>query len=437
MKSRNKIAIIGGGFTGLVAAYKLSKAGFDVSIFEKAPCIGGLASGFNIHGNNLEKTYHHIFKTDKEIISLARELGVDKKLNWLDSSIGLFLKNKFYAFTTPFDLMKFSPLSFINRIRAGLVVLFLQRFENWQEFKEISAYEWMNRYAGNSVTKIIWEPLLRGKFYKYFDKISMAWLWARIHIRASSREKGFLREKLGYFIGGFNIIIYALEKYLTKNNVQIFLNSDIKEVLYDKLGIMIKTDNKTFRFAKLIATVPSPEFAKLIKNNKNLNKEYLDKLNAIKYLGMVSLVFSSTQHLGNFYWNSIHDLNFPFLIFVNHTKLVDRKHYQGKYIYYVGAYVPDDHDYFRINDHMIINEWFTYVKKLFPEFKEKNVLEKHLFKFKNAQHIVDLSYENKIPDFQTPLKNVYLANFSQIFPEDRGINLAVREGNRIASIVSC
>jgi hypothetical protein len=58
-----------------------------------------------------------------------------------------------------------------------------------------------------------------------------------------------------------------------------------------------------------------------------------------------------------------------------------------------------------------------------------------LFRFRTAQHIVDTAYEDKIPDYRTPLPGVFLANFSQIFPEDRGTNFAVREGLKMAALL--
>ena len=61
--------------------------------------------------------------------------------------------------------------------------------------------------------------------------------------------------------------------------------------------------------------------------------------------------------------------------------------------------------------------------------------EKHIFRFRAAQHIVDTDYERKIPGYKTPLPGVYLANFSQIFPEDRGTNFAVRDGLKIAAMI--
>ena len=174
------------------------QAGNKVTILEQNSDIGGLAGDFKIEGSSIERAYHHIFKTDTTIIDLANELGVGDKLSWHDSSVSIYYGDKLYPFKGAVDLIKFSPLSFPNRIRAGLVALYLQKTNNWKKFQKVSAYDWMLKAAGKQVTKVIWEPLLRGKFDKYFDKVSMAWLWARIHVRAQSREVG--GEKLGYFV---------------------------------------------------------------------------------------------------------------------------------------------------------------------------------------------------------------------------------------------
>jgi hypothetical protein len=72
---------------------------------------------------------------------------------------------------------------------------------------------------------------------------------------------------------------------------------------------------------------------------------------------------------------------------------------------------------------------------MFPDFDAARAGERHVFRFKAAQHIVDTDYEKKIPDYRTPLPGVFLANFSQVFPEDRGTNYAVREGEKIAEMV--
>jgi protoporphyrinogen oxidase len=132
MNSR-KVAIIGAGIGGLTAGFELSKKGYKVTVFEKEKEIGGLLSDFRMAGKNLEKTYHHIFKTDKEIIGLIEELGLSNKLKWYKSSISLFYNNKFYPFLGVIDLLKFKELDLIDKFRLGMIYLLLIRFQ-WHGF---------------------------------------------------------------------------------------------------------------------------------------------------------------------------------------------------------------------------------------------------------------------------------------------------------------
>lgn len=429
-----EIAILGGGFTGLSAAYKLAQEGYSVTLYEKSKSLGGLAGGFKIENNNLEKAYHHIFRTDTDIINFATELGLSESLKWHESSVAIYYNQKIYPFMTPLDLLRFSPLKIFNRVRAGVVVLFLQKTSNFRQFIKVSAYNWMKKFAGNEVTKVIWEPLLKGKFDKFYNTVSMAWLWARIHIRANSRAKGDSKEMLGYFDGGFQILIDKIAEKLREKGVEIILEANVEKIEVDKnVTITVNESERTFPY--LIVTLPNHVFAKLISTSSNVTIEYLKQLNSINYLGAVLYVFTSSQEISKYYWHNINDLNAPFLVFINHTRLIDKSQYNNQYVYYIGAYLPHDHRYFTETDLTVQSEWENYLLKIFPDFDKNQIREKNLFRFKYAQHIVDANYQERIPAYKTPLRNVYLSNFSQIFPEDRGTNYAVKEGFKIADLV--
>jgi protoporphyrinogen oxidase len=61
-----RVGIVGGGVVGLVAAYELGKSEAQVTLFEQASRLGGLAVSFPMQdGQWIEKYYH----------TVKRELG--------------------------------------------------------------------------------------------------------------------------------------------------------------------------------------------------------------------------------------------------------------------------------------------------------------------------------------------------------------------------
>ena len=136
-----RVAVIGGGFTGLTTAYELAKQGHAVTVIEAAPELGGLVAGFTMHGTPLERAYHFLYKTDRAIIGLAEELGVGQALNFYPSSIAVAYDGKLAPFMKPMDLLRFTPLKWWNRIRAGVVTLYLGKTKRWKRFAQVSAWE--------------------------------------------------------------------------------------------------------------------------------------------------------------------------------------------------------------------------------------------------------------------------------------------------------
>src|ERR1041385_7703809 len=93
-----KVLIVGGGFTGLTAALRLSvDKSFSITLVESSDQLGGLAAGFALCGTSLEKAYHPLFLTDTAILDLVKELGVQEKLMWCESSVGIFRGGKIHS----------------------------------------------------------------------------------------------------------------------------------------------------------------------------------------------------------------------------------------------------------------------------------------------------------------------------------------------------
>ncbi len=427
-----KIAVIGGGFTGLTAAYRLAQMGHKVEVFEAEAHLGGLVAGFEVDGLPLEKAYHFLYKTDKHIIGLANEIGIGDTLKFYPSSIAMSYGGKLYPFMTPMHLLRFTPLSFINRIRAGVIALYLGKETAWKKFSEVTAYAWMKKWAGEQVTKIIWEPVLRGKFFNYFDRIAMSYVWSRVYIRVNSKDKGDVTEKLGYFAGGFQTFTARLVEKAKELGVEFHTGARVDYLKETGRGAEVSINGEVKMYDACLSTLPSPTFKRLIENKNVVTENYLRKLTAVDYLGAVLMVFTTKDKFTDYYWHNVNDLDQPFLVLLSLSALVGPENLKGKHVSYIGAYVPHDHQYFTMSDDEIKALWIKGVKRIFPDFDESNITSSNIFRFKNAQHIVEPHYQEKILPYRSELPHLYLSNFTQIFPDDRGTNYAVEEGTKVA-----
>lgn len=430
--SKRSVAVIGGGFTGLTAAYRLAEAGCDVTVYEAGSVLGGLAAGFEIDGNPLEKAYHFLYRTDEHILSLLGELGLGDAVTFHPSSMSTYYDGHLYPMMTPLDLLRFTPLRFHNRIRAGATVLYLQRVRNWRRLTRVTALEWLRRWAGREVTEVLWEPLLRGKFDRYYDKVTMAWLWGRVKQRVDSREGS--AEVLGYVNGGFVTIIDALADRIVRQGGSIRLSCPVDRLVHhaETDTVRVHTSSGHEDHDQVLITVASGVAGHLIRDYHSVDPAYFAQLSAVEYLSAVVLVFASEQQLSPYYWHNINTKGSSFVVLLDLTNLVGNEAFNGKHVYYIGDYVPSEDWSCQADEDDVKQRWFEQLRELFPDFDRSLVTEEHLFRLRNAQHIVGTDFHNQLVEHQTPCPGVLLANFSQIFPMDRGTNYAVRDGIRMA-----
>lgn len=81
----SKVTIIGAGLSGLVCGMRLSKAGFEVEILESLNTPGGMIASARRGAEYIELIPHHLRRTDRALLSLSKELGLDSKIKWYDS----------------------------------------------------------------------------------------------------------------------------------------------------------------------------------------------------------------------------------------------------------------------------------------------------------------------------------------------------------------
>ncbi len=116
---------------------------------------------------------------------------------------------------------------------------------------------------------------------------------------------------------------------------------------------------------------------------------------------------------------------------IEHTNLVSPDRYKN-HIVYVSSYLNPDHRLFLADDNEIAGVFEEGLARLIPSFRQIKVLRRFVSRAEHAQPIVTTDYAGRVPPLATPISGCWLASMAQIYPEDRGINYAIRLGHEAA-----
>ena len=431
---RPTIGIIGGGVTGLTAAYRLLQSGNAVRLFEASETLGGLVRTFEVDGEPIECFYHHLFTSDAAAIRLFDELGVADRVSWHSSRVGVFHEGRIYPFTTPLDLLRFSPLGPLDRVRLGLTAMKLRRESDGEQFEDVSAADWMRQHAGERALEVVWGPLLRGKFGDQWDQVVMTWLWNKIRLRFSSRSGRFSqREILGYMRGSFGAWIGALAERVRDLGGQIETGRPVRRIVSGGGRIAVELEDETVELDAVVSTVSNDV---LLRIAPDLPETYAAKVRSTRYQDALCLVLCLNRPLTEYYWLNVSDPDTPFVAVVEHTNLVDAARYGNGHIVYVSNYVESDSPLLQVGVESILRRYLPHLQRINPAFDASWIVERHLFHARDAQPVFTVGARARIPGHRTPVPGLYIANIAQIYPQDRGQNYSIELGERVAEVVA-
>lgn len=432
-----KIGIIGAGAAGLATAFDLSSNGHKVVVYESAPFIGGQASTIPVGGGPLERGYHHLFTNDSAIIGLMADLGIGDKLKWYPSRVGTYTSGKVYKTTTPLDLLRLGALPFKDRIKLGLFALRVKRIKDWRSLEDQTADFWLREHLGGMAYEKMWAPLLKGKFGEYYDQIGMPWFWSKIQTRFASRQGIRGREVLGYPDGSFDTVFDRLKSVIESQDGEIHLSTPVVRVeVVDGVAkaLIVRPeggDEARHEFDCVLSTVPSFSFPDLV----DLPDDYLSRLTGVHYLAAVVVILEMSRPLTNIYWMNIADSDVPFLGLIEQTNMLPKEWYGGSNVLYIANYLDREDELFKMSRDELVDLYLPHLTKFNPEFNRSWIRAIHYNAVSAAQPIIGTNYSKVIPDHRTPVQRLYLANTTQIYPEDRGTNYSIRMGRELAVMI--
>ncbi|UCC39464.1 MAG: NAD(P)/FAD-dependent oxidoreductase [Candidatus Aminicenantes bacterium] len=428
---KEKVAVVGGGISGLSAQYFILSKGFSVELFEKNDYLGGLAGSINFNNFIIEKYYHFICGGDSTLIEFSQKLGIDNKLNFLPTKTAFYYNGKNYPFSGPIDLLKFSPIPLSSRLKFGFHILSSKYKKKWGDMDNIPAKEWLFERIGNKSYQVIWAPLLNIKFGKYHERISAAWIWHRINRVASSRKGPFSKEKMGFFSGGTHTLISELESRIKKSGGLIHVNSEIKRIEKSKEHFnLLLNSGRQIKVDKVILAVPLPIAAKLVEN---LDSQYAQQLSSIDFLGVRCGIFRLKEKVSDAFWLNINDPRIAANGLIEYSNLNPLKEISPHKIVYIPFYVTLKNEWYSMDQNSFKKKLFAMLRLINPSLTENSIVGFRSFRSPYAQAVCTAGFKSRIPAFRTPVKNLFLLDSTQLYPSDRTLSASIANAEKLVA----
>jgi protoporphyrinogen oxidase len=426
---KKKVAIIGAGAMGLACAYDLLKNGHEVHIFEKDAQVGGMSASFDFDGLNVEKFYHFVCGPDYPLFAMMKELGIYDKLHWTETKMGFFYHGHLYKWGNPLYLLSFPQANLLDKMCYGLHLFLSSKRTKWDDLDKLTAKQWIKSFVSPKAYDIFWKPLFDLKFYDFKDNISAAWIWTRIKRVALSR-KNLFTEQMGYIEGGSATLFTALSNGITTFGGKIYLNRQVDEITVENGKTTgLYADKKFASFDHVVSTVPLPYIPPMVPA---LPDELKQKYKSVNNVGVVCVILKLQHKLTENFWLNINDpaINIPGMIeYTNLNKTAGN-------ILYVPFYLPKQHPKYIMDDQAFLNEVGKYVKLINPDFSDEWVLARHVHRYEYAQPVCTPRFLEMLPEIETGVKGLYIADTSHYYPEDRSISESIRIGREIATAIS-
>ena len=260
-----KIAIVGGGISGLSLAYYLQDD-FEVTIFEKDKW-GGKAYTQKVDNYLLEEGVNGFLSNSPRTLELCEDIGIKPiKANENAKKRFIYDEKLIEIPTKPIDFLKSDIMPFLAKVRI------LMEFFIKPKCDEESVEEFANRRFGKVFTEKMMIPMLAGIYASTPNKTSMNAAFAKlkkIECEYGSLFKGMMKLKRGGAPSGeLHSFEYGMSEFINRLKEKTkakFINQEINDI--DELK----------SFDKVIIATPTYEAAKILKKYKKLS-ELLSKI---------------------------------------------------------------------------------------------------------------------------------------------------------------
>jgi protoporphyrinogen oxidase len=420
-----RIAVIGAGPMGMAAAYQAALDGRKVVVFEAADRIGGMAASFDFNGFFIERYYHFHCTTDFAFFELLKELGIDGALRWAPTRMGYFYKGTLYDWGSPAALLRFPDLSLVEKARYLAQALVASRSNDWKALDNVRAKDWVKGWIGEHAFEVLWTQLFELKFHEFGDDLSAAWIWSRLRRLARSRDR-LMRERLGYLEGGSSMLLEALQREVVRRGGEIRLSTPVEKVVVEG-GVVrgLEVGGVFHPFDGVISTAPLPYAAKFLES---LPSDILERYRSVRYLAVACVIIKMARRLTDKFWINVSDPDMDIPGLVEYTNLRPMSHN----VVFIPYYMPAEHPKYSDPDSVFEQKVRGYLKRINPSLEDSDIIDVRVHRYRYAQPVCPIGFGDHLPSYRLPVTNLFVADTSFYYPEDRGISESIDLARKMA-----
>ena len=428
--SPSHMAVIGGGISGLTCALRLAQSGKKVTLYEGSSQLGGLGTFFQHEGRTFEKFYHCMLPSDGPLLALLEDLDLRDETYWKPTTFGYWHDSNILPLNKPIDLLKFSPLSFIDRLRVGFTGVY-GRMVSDKGLDDISAVDWLTKLSGKRAFNTFWKPMLQAKFGDRFDQVPALWFWSRFN-----REKGDAKgEEKGYIRGGYKRIVDTIESKLRALGVDVRMNEPVASVDLDATNhpIIVSEDGMR-RFDRVVVTSPWPIFYKSAGTRLRSAMPKMEQ--EIDYQGVINCLLFLRRPLTPHYWVATPQEQFPFDGAIETSTLTEEgDRGEGRHVVYLTKYLHRTDARMSESDDAIATRWWASLKQVFPDLRDEDLETRFVFKAPFVEPIFTRGYLKLRPPESLVPGRIYLSTTAQLYPTVTAWNGALGQANQTVEIM--
>lgn len=395
----------------MAAAHFLTELGANVTLFESSDQFGGLGTFFPYGHGYLERFYHCMLPGDTALLELLRFLEIEDRVYWRQAEFGFMIEGKLYGLNTALELLRFSALPMLDRLRIGLTAVYASTVSS-KGLDDITSEVWLSKLCGRRAFDLFWKPLLQAKFGDRFHDVPALWFWTRFN-----REKGTRKEVKGYIRGGYKFLTDTLVASLRRRGAELLLDTTVQslDLTEDELPVL-KVHGKPRVFDRTVVTTPL-FFLHRIAGQGGLRKWMENVDSTIDAQGVVNVVLLLRRGLTRFYWVAAIDGDVPFQGIVESSVLLRPEDTGGYHLVYLMNYVHRSHPLFKRTDRDIIDEYLGGLKRMFAGFRDSDVVDSFVFRAPFVEPLYTTGYLTRRPPHELVPGRVYLATSAQVYPQ--------------------